>query len=224
MKVILLLFVISLISLRASALEVIRINQLGYLPHSVKNAVYLSDQQKDITTFQLFETLSGKMVFEGKPESADPTVWGQQSAYRLNFSNFSKSGGYYLKAGNVVSPSFRIDPDVYKGTADFILNYMRQQRCGFNPYLNDSCHTHDGIIVDHPTRTGEKIDVIGGWHDASDYLQYTTTSANAIYQLLFAYRQNPAAFGDKYGANGRPGANENSRYSGRGTLGDWNGC
>jgi peptidoglycan/xylan/chitin deacetylase (PgdA/CDA1 family) len=207
MKVILLLFVISLISLRASALEVIRINQLGYLPHSVKNAVYLSDQQKDIATFQLFETLSGKMVFEGKPESADPAVWGQQSAYRLNFSNFSKSGGYYLKAGEAVSPSFRIDPDVYKGTADFILNYMRQQRCGFNPYLNDSCHTHDGIVVDHPTRTGEKINVIGGWHDASDYLQYTTTSANAIYQLLFAYRQNPKAFGDKYGANGRPGAN-----------------
>ena len=116
-------------------------------------------------------------------------------------------GGFFLKAGNSVSPSFQISPDVYKGTADLVLNYMRQQRCGFNPYLNDSCHTHDGIIVDHPTKTGQHIDVIGGWHDASDYLQYTTTSANAIYQLLFAYQQNPSVYGDKFAANGGPGAN-----------------
>jgi hypothetical protein len=96
---------------------------------------------------------------------------------------------------------------VYKGSADFILNYMRQQRCGFNPYLKDSCHTHDGIIVDHPTRTGQRLDVTGGWHDATDYLQYTTTSANAIYQLLFAWQQNPQIYGDAYFANGLPGMN-----------------
>jgi peptidoglycan/xylan/chitin deacetylase (PgdA/CDA1 family) len=147
------------------------------------------------------------MVFEGKTESADPSVWGLQSAYRLSFTAFQKQGGYFLKAGNVTSPSFRIGDDVYSGTADFILNYMRQQRCGFNPFLNDSCHTHDGIIVDHPTKTGQIINAIGGWHDASDYLQYTTTSANAVYQLLFAYQQNPAVYGDHFQASGRPGSN-----------------
>jgi endoglucanase len=207
MKAYFLLVIICLISLGASASEFIRINQLGYLPHSVKVAVFISDQNEQLASFQLFESLSGKLVFEGKPGPADAAVWGQQSAYRLNFTSFQQNGGYYLKAGTAVSPSFRISPDVYNGTADFILNYMRQQRCGFNPFLNDSCHTHDGIIVDHPTRTGERIDVTGGWHDASDYLQYTTTSANAVYQLLFAYQQNPSVYGDQYGANGRPGAN-----------------
>ncbi|MDO8928670.1 MAG: glycoside hydrolase family 9 protein [Bacteroidota bacterium] len=207
MKTFFLIGMICLISLGISAAGVIRINQLGYLPNSVKVAVFISDQNDEPSSFQLFETLSGKMVFEGKTEAADAAMWGQKSAFRLNFSDFSKSGGYYLKAGNAVSPSFRIDVDVYKGTADFVLNYMRQQRCGFNPYLNDSCHLHDGIIVDHPTRTGERIDVTGGWHDASDYLQYTTTSANATYQLLFAYQQNPTAFGDQFQANGKPGSN-----------------
>lgn len=207
MKVILLLFVISLFALTASALDVVRVNQLGYLPRSVKVAVFLSDNDQAISTFRVIETLSGKTVFEGKPEPADAGIWGQKTALRLNFSAFSVSGGYYIQAGNATSPSFRIDADVYKGTADFILNYMRQQRCGYNPYLNDSCHTHDGIVVDHPTKTGQRINVIGGWHDASDYLQYTTTSANAIYQLLFAYQQNPSVYGDKYLANGRPGSN-----------------
>lgn len=207
MKFLFTLVASSFFAFHAFAKGNIRINQLGYLPQSVKVAVYLSDQKEELQTFQLFETLSGKLVFEGKTESADATIWGKQSAFRLNFSNFQNEGGYYLKLGSVISPSFRISNDVYKGTADFILNYMRQQRCGFNPYLKDSCHTHDGIIVDHPTKTGQHIDAIGGWHDASDYLQYTTTSANAIYQMLFAYKQNPSVYGDKYQANGLPGSN-----------------
>ena len=207
MKLFYLLLISCLITVPVKALEVIRINQLGYLPQSVKVAVYFSDQKAEINSFQLIEALSGKVVFKGKSEPADASVWGQQSAYRLNFTSFQGIGRYCLKAGKVVSPSFRISSNVYKGTADFILNYMRQQRCGFNPYLNDSCHTHDGIIVDHPTRTGQRIDVVGGWHDASDYLQYTTTSANAVYQLLFAYQQNPSVYDDQYNASGKPGAN-----------------
>jgi hypothetical protein len=52
---------------------------------------------------------------------------------------------------------------------------MRQQRSGFNPFLKDSCHTHDGYVL-YGEKAGIKdsthIDVVGGWHDASDYLQY----------------------------------------------------
>ena len=207
MKTYLFLVSFCLFSIQTFAAGFIRINQVGYLPQSVKVAVFISDENEAITTFQLFETLSGKLVFEGQTEVADAQMWGKRSAYRLNFTTFQQKGGYFLKAGKSVSPSFQISTDIYKGTADFILNYMRQQRSGFNPYLNDSCHTHDGIIVDHPTKTGQHIDVVGGWHDASDYLQYTTTSANAIYQLLFAYQQNPSVYGDRFAANGRPGAN-----------------
>ena len=54
---------------------------------------------------------------------------------------------------------------------------------------------------------GKYIDVKGGWHDATDYLQYVTTSATATYQLLFAYQQNPKSFSDEYDKDGNPGAN-----------------
>jgi len=130
-----------------------------------------------------------------------------KSAYRLDFSKYQKSGYYIIKIGNTFSQIFKINADTYKGTAEFILKYMRQQRCGFNPYLNDSCHLHDGIIVDHPTRSGKKIEVTGGWHDATDYLQYTTTSANALYQLMFAYTKHPEIYNDKFLENGLPGVN-----------------
>jgi hypothetical protein len=49
------------------------------------------------------------------------------------------------------------------------------------------------------------IDVTGGWHDAADYLQYVATSANATYQMLFAYSMNPGSFTDDFLPNGLPG-------------------
>ena len=193
-------------SLITSGSSWIRINQMGYLPQSVKVAVFISDESLELSKFQVVDVASGEVVFESLPVTYDGERWGMRSAARLNFSGLSKQGRYYLRTGNSRSPEFAVAPDVYRGAADYTLNYMRQQRCGFNPYLKDSCHTHDGFIVDHPSKTGTIIDVKGGWHDATDYLQYVTTSANAVYQMLFAYSKNPEVFGDQYNAAGLPGA------------------
>lgn len=187
--------------------NVIRINQLGYLPDAIKVAVFLSDEKSDLKKFQVKESITGKVVFEGEVEACNASSWGMKSAFRLDFSKVDTDGGYYIRLGETKSPSFKINRGVYDGTADYLLNYMRQQRCGYNPYFKDSCHVHDGIIVDHPTKTGQRIDVTGGWHDATDYLQYLTTSANATYQMLFAYQENPESFGDYFDKDGHPGVN-----------------
>ncbi len=184
----------------------IRINQLGYLEESIKVAVFISKENLKLDSFELINAEINESVFKGKPVSYGK--YGNfETTYRLDFSDYEKAGTYFIKAGNIESPQFKISNDVYNGTADFILKYMRQQRCGYNPLLKDSCHTHDGFIVDHPSLTGEHINVIGGWHDASDYLQYLTTSANATYQMLFAYWKNPEVFGDEYDADGNEGSN-----------------
>nr|WP_299381634.1 glycoside hydrolase family 9 protein [Allomuricauda sp.] len=188
-------------------IEVIRINQLGYLPNSIKVAVYGAKFTSHVESFTLHDAQTEKVVFESsKPESKGE--YGPfTSSYRLNFSDFDTPGAYFLKVNNVKSPIFRINADVYDHSADFLLEYMRQQRCGYNPYLTDSCHLNDGFILYNPGKEGQRIDVTGGWHDATDYLQYTATSANAVFQLLLSYRDNPKAFGDAYRANGLPGPN-----------------
>jgi hypothetical protein len=84
---------------------------------------------------------------------------------------------------------------------------MRQQRSGWNPVFRDSVHKLDGLVVDHPTLGGKFIPVSGGWADASDYLQYMTTSANATYVMAAAYRDFPRVFADRYAANGTEGSN-----------------
>jgi hypothetical protein len=185
----------------------IRINQVGYTPESIKVAVLGSQEDVSVNSFEIVDILSGETVFESRNIKSFHAYACFKKIYRLDFSGFRESGTFYIRAGGIRSPHFKILNDVYKGAADFLLKYMRQQRCGYNPFLQDSCHTRDGFIVDHPGLDSTHIDVSGGWHDASDYLQYVTTSANAVYQMLFAYQENPASFSDQYDQNGDPGAN-----------------
>lgn len=185
----------------------IRINQLGYLPQSTKVAVFMSNDKVQVNEFQLIDAFTGKSVYIGRNVTSTRPLQFMQSTFRLNFSDFEITGAYRIKVGKTLSPIFPINCRVYDGTADFLLNYMRQQQCGFNPFQNDSCHTRDAFVRYHPSLEGQHIDVRGGWHDAADLLQYTTTSANAIYQLMFAYQQYPDVFGDSYQANGLKGSN-----------------
>lgn len=199
-----------LISVSASAQNSwIRINQLGYQPKGIKVAVWCSKEEPlKYKRWKLVDEQSGKIVFNadiGKPSGA----YGPFSeTVRLNFSSFSKPGKYYVLLGGTKSPVFEIGDDVYKGAADFCLRYMRQQRSKFNPVLKDSCHTRDGYTLYGPMPDSTFIDVSGGWHDATDYLQYSSTSANATYQLLAAWRDFPEVFKDQYKANGLEGSNQ----------------
>jgi len=188
----------------------IRINQLGYQPNGIKVAVWCSKEKKNIRKWELVDVVTNKTVTAGSAGKSFGAYGPFVQTYRLDFSAFKKPGQYYLRAGGTTSPVFEIGDNVYKGTADFCLRYMRQQRSGFNPYLKDSCHTQDGYVL-YGEKAGIKdsthIDVVGGWHDASDYLQYSATSANATYHLLAAYRDFPEVFGDEKLDNGLDGKN-----------------
>ena len=184
----------------------IRINQLGYLPEAPKTAVVCSLDETVIRTFTI-QDASGRRVLGPRKAVSSGSFGPCVATHRLDFSSLRKPGRYIIVAGGVASPMLRIDRNAYAGAADTLLYYMREQRSGFNPLIRDSVHRRDGIIVDHPTRTGEYIAVSGGWADASDYLQYVTTSANATFVMLMAWRDNPRAFADKFDAKGLPGPN-----------------
>ena len=130
-----------------SAQQWIRVNQLGYLSGDRKVAVWLSKQKTSVNEFKVVNELTGDVAFRGRTiENKVPnSAFG--AACRFDFSAFAKAGSYRLEAGSAVSPVFRIGDDVYRGAADVPLNYMRQQRCGYNPFLKDSCHRYDGRII-----------------------------------------------------------------------------
>ena len=183
----------------------IRINQLGYRPAGMKVAVWCSKGQDTLKFFEVIDVHSGKVVYRHAAGKAAGAYGPFTQTCRLDFSGLQQAGLYYIKTGDTQSPRFAIDEGVYNGAAEFCLRYMRQQRSGFNPFLKDSCHTHDGFTVYAPKDTF--VNVSGGWHDATDYLQYATTSANATYHLLAACRDFPLVFGDTLQANGLRGKN-----------------
>ena len=186
----------------------IRINLAGYKPQGIKVAVWGTKDATTLQKFELVDKATGKVVYENSAGRAFGAYGPFQQTYRLNFTNFNKPGTYFLRGGTAISPAFDIGDDVYKGSADFALKYMRQQRSGYNPFLKDSCHTEDGYTMYGPMPDSTHLDVSGGWHDATDYLQYSMTSANATYHLLAAYRDFPKVFSDDHQANGLPGKNQ----------------
>src|SRR5664280_1432776 len=147
----------------------IRINQLGYTPGGIKVAVWVSKDNVLPKDFQLVESGSSQVVFTATTGKPFGSYGPFTQSCRLNFSSYKNPGSYHLKCGSAISPEFRIAADVYVGTADFGLRYMRQQRSGFNPFLKDSCHTHDGYTMYGPMPDSTIINVRGGWHDATDY-------------------------------------------------------
>lgn len=205
--------ILSLAAVQAFAGSWIRVNQIGYLPEATKVAVFMSDETAQINGFELVDAFTGEVAFSSSTVRPTGVLGRMKTTCRLDFSGLKTSGAYYIKVlssgGETRSETFPVGAGVYDGAADFVLNYMRQQRCGWNPFFKDSCHRKDGIIVGHPDPRKDStfLDVTGGWHDASDCLQYTTTSANAIYQMMFAYQSNPEAFSDNHLADGTPGRN-----------------
>lgn len=205
--------ILSLAAVQAFAGSWIRVNQIGYLPEATKVAVFMSDETAQINGFELVDAFTGEVAFSSSAVRPTGVLGRMKTTCRLDFSGLKTSGAYYIKVlssgGETRSETFPVGAGVYDGAADFVLNYMRQQRCGWNPFFKDSCHRKDGIIVGHPDPRKDStfLDVTGGWHDASDCLQYTTTSANAIYQMMFAYQSNPESFSDNHLADGTPGRN-----------------
>lgn len=187
--------------------HVIRVNQVGYLPDAPKAAVYCSVADSVTPTVFVVRDERGRTVFG--PRAARPAgAFGPCLATaRLDFSALRRPGHYTIVAGAVESPVVRVGRHVYDGAADTLLYYLRQQRSGYNPFLRDSVHRYDGYVVDDTGHVVKFQPVSGGWADASDYLQYVTTSATATYDLLMTYRDHASSFGDAFDARGLPGGN-----------------
>ena len=194
------------VALAADTTSFIRVNQVGYLPDAPKVAVVCSLDSARIAAFSVRDE-RGRVVFGPRPAKASGSFGPCVVTHRLDFSPLRRPGHYTITAGAAVSPAFRIGQDVYAGGADTLLYYMRQQRSGWNPLFRDSVHRYDGNAIDDSGRVVKFLPVSGGWADASDYLQYVTTSATATYMMLAAYRDHPRAFGDAFDAKGLPGAN-----------------
>jgi endoglucanase len=186
----------------------IRINQIGYLPEDSKVAVIFSKETVR-ENFLLVHVETGETVMDIKPVKLKKDAWGGFLYWEVDFSPISEAGQYVVKGkkSGVTSTPFLISSKAYAGYQEQLLEFMRQQRCGYNPALDMVCHQKDGRSFFGPMPDSTFVDLSGGWHDAGDQLKYLITSSYATAHMLMAYEMYPERFEDKVNALGQPGAN-----------------
>ncbi len=190
----------------------IRTNLVGYLPSDIKTAVLFSDLSLT-GSFHILDS-KGVPIFTGSIHASPAPGYGPfKQYYVVDFSKLTIPGTYQLVLADSPkhSSSFVIHDQLYRPIPDILLEFMRQQRCGYNPFFDEVCHQHDGRVMGGvpgssiPDST--YVDLTGGWHDAGDQLKYLITGSNATARMIMAFQLNPSVFKDKFNAMGQPGMN-----------------
>jgi hypothetical protein len=180
----------------------LRVNLAGYAPADGKVAVLFSERPLS-GTFVVRRADSAVTVLRGRLPKAGTGAWGRfPHHYALDLGGLREPGSYRIEAAGG-SARVRVDERALDPWPGYLLEYLRQQRCGYNPFLDVVCHPYDGRSAYGPLPAGTYVDARGGWHDAGDQLKYLITSSNTTAQLLLAWQLRPAAFADEVDALGR---------------------
>lgn len=212
---------VGLVHCSAHADEIfIRASQVGYHMNDAKVGVVFSKSPLPADFTLVAESNERHVLFAGKTRAVTNAIWGQFEHHaELDFTALHTPGRFVLKLGNAKSLPIQVGKGDYGELAFQLLEFMRQQRCGYNPWLGTNCHQFDGRTAFGPLTNGTYLDARGGWHDAGDLLKYLLTSGNATAQMLLAYElgpkpslNNPKAItrpqlGDHFNALGQPGSN-----------------
>lgn len=192
----------------AGGTTVVRVSLAGYRPDDPKSAIVLSETPLRGRWTVVDE--AGRAVLTSPLPQPEPKGWGRYPhTARLDFSFLTAPGRYrvVLPREGAASALFRVDDGALRDAPDVLLEFLRQQRCGDNPFFGAVCHPFDGRTAYGPLSEGSWLDARGGWHDAGDQLKYLLTSGTATAHLLQAYLVNPGVFGDAVDALGREGPN-----------------
>jgi hypothetical protein len=146
----------------------------GYQAGASKTAIVSGLSAKK---FKLVDATTKKTVLEKEPGSVKSAV-GEFEV--LDFSEVLQPGEYYLRAGEIQTQPFRIDPNVWRDSIWKTINFFYCQRCGTKvPGIHDVCH-----LDWRADRADRELFINGGWHDAGDLSQGLINTAEAVYAMF----------------------------------------
>lgn len=189
----------------------IRANQLGFLPKDIKTAIIFSNENLEGQIASIRDLKNNRIVFKDSLGGNLGALGNYSNHHSLNFSSLIMRGRYQIEFNGTTSFPFEISNTVYDGMVDSLLLFLKVQRCGpTNPHLHKVCHLFDAtsIVGDETVLTA---DLTGGWHDAADYIKFTSTTAYTVYMLLFAYQFYPKKLEMDNDNNGAPDILEEAR-------------
>ena len=203
----------------------ILVDQFGYRPDDPKVAVIRdpregfdrADHFEPGADYQVRNVTDGAAVLSGHPAAwrhGEVQASSGDSGWWFDFSSVRAPGSYFVYdvRRQVRSAVFAVRQDVYKPVLREALRMYFYQRSGFpkrRPYaqqcwVDEAAYAGPGQdteardITDRENRAKVR-NLAGGWFDAGDTNKYVTFAVTAVHQLLSAYEQSPAAFGDDFG-------------------------
>jgi len=176
------------------------LNQLGYKPNDKKKVVFRAETTD--RNFKVVSTATNEVVYTGNIEGCRYNEAAGEINRFGDFSSFTTPGTYKIQTDSLGSSyDFTISEDIYNNVFKDAVRFFYMQRCGqelpaiyAGKWAHPACHTELARIYG----TDKKIDVSGGWHDAGDYGRYVVATSKAVADLLSAYNDNKAAFGDDF--------------------------
>lgn len=185
----------------------VRYNVVGYEPDRKKELIILSDENIDGLKWQMIDE-EASQVLSGNIGTSNCGI-GQHMPkpfnYVVNFSKLKDIGSFTFQVGKK-SANIIIKEQPYAFIPGEILRYYRVLRSGssdaldhrFSHYGDKSCTIHRKENNSNTSwkegKDQKKVDMLGGWYDAGDYLKFTLTTAYSTYSMLLAYEMNPTLF------------------------------
>lgn len=207
MKIVYTLIIAQLICFKLFA-QTIHLNQIGFNQNQTK---YAAVPNANADLFQVIDAATGEVVFEDSLSEIKYWAASDENVQIADFSNFNRSGEYYITANGQNSHTFPIKPNgAYSNVSKWILKgfYMwrastaiESQYAMFNDinYARNAGHPDNVVYVHSSAASAERpegtiISAPKGWYDAGDYNKYVVNASPAVYPMLLAYMHNKSYF------------------------------
>lgn len=217
----------------------ISVNQVGYFTNLSKVAT-LGDNagggedQSSISLgnspleFKLINNSTGETAYTGTTTPCGADADSGDNVHKIDFTEFTTEGEYYIQCGDYVSFPFEIGNDIYSESGNDMLtnamNYYYQNRSGIDiesKYITSGDksnlahaggHNPDKAYVQSEwvkSYSGEfdgdktyQIDGVGGWYDAGDHGKYVVNGGISVWTLQNMYERAVANDADEKFADG----------------------
>lgn len=179
----------------------IRVNQLGYLPNSVKIAAVV-DVEAD--SFKVMKSDLSEIVFKGLLLPSAYYSASDENVRLADFTLMNEPGSYVLVVDNLgKSVPFEVSEDIFSPLLKATIKYYYYNRASMpvlaefgGAWAREAGHPDTAVVVLPSAATvkrpaGTIISTPAGWYDAGDYNKYIVSSGGTVFTLLSAYETYP---------------------------------
>jgi endoglucanase len=182
----------------------IRLNQVGFLPNSIKYASVINSQAD---SFEIKTSDLNTTVFRGQCLPSAYYASSDENVKIADFTLLTTPGNYVVVVGDLgKSFPFSINKDVFVDLSKASIKALYYNRASIailsdygGKYARAMGHPDNAVVVlpsaaSAARPAGTVISTPGGWYDAGDYNKYIVNSGISVFTLLSAYETYPAFF------------------------------